>query len=92
MLTQDTVSNFKNILQNLEDEGQLSGYAAKAAAEMLVANWQDALRDGNSLDNLIGDVDDVISLLQRFKSSVAAILGVAPQVDDPVSMPGRRLG
>lgn len=85
MSTQDPGSKFNNILQKLEDEEHLSGYAAKAAAELLVANWRAALRHGSSLDNLIDDVDEVISLLQQFKASVAALPSMAPGADESVS-------
>ncbi|KVP96947.1 hypothetical protein WJ97_14090 [Burkholderia ubonensis] len=55
--------------------GNLSGYAARDAALVLLDNWQDALQDG-SKDDLLKDVDRVIARLQQFREEAAKQLPV----------------
>lgn len=52
---------------------ELSGYAAQAAARVLLNNWQVALADG-SKHNLVADIDDVINLLHAFKLKAIEVL------------------
>ncbi|GBG14839.1 ADP-L-glycero-D-manno-heptose-6-epimerase [Novimethylophilus kurashikiensis] len=44
----------------------LAGYAAEAAAKVLLQNWETALADG-SKDYLVTDIDDVIRQLRLFR-------------------------
>lgn len=46
----------------------LSGFAARHVAQELLANWADAIRDGNT-DNLLADVDHVIVHLRHFRQN-----------------------
>jgi hypothetical protein len=61
---------------NLEDgepalnTGDLAGYAADAAAKVLVESWTQALRDGSTLDQMHSDVDSVIAILYRWRAGV----------------------
>lgn len=55
----------------------LSSYAAHAAATELIGNWKAALNDGSPINELVGDVDDVIAILTKFKTEAAQI-AVAP--------------
>lgn len=55
---------------------ELAGYAARAAAQELLTNWETAVADG-SKDNLVGDVDQVIARLQKFREEAAKELPVA---------------
>jgi hypothetical protein len=54
----------------------LAGYAARDAAEVLMADWESAV-DEDSGDPLISDVDQVIARLQRFRDAAAKELPVA---------------
>jgi hypothetical protein len=55
--------------------GNLTGYAARDAALVLLGNWQDALVDG-SKEDLLTDVDRVIAHLQKFREEAAKHLPV----------------
>lgn len=49
----------------------LADFAASMAMKDLIGNWHDALTDGSSIADLVGDVDDVIKILQDFKRHCA---------------------
>jgi hypothetical protein len=55
--------------------GDLTGYAARDAALVLLGNWQDTLVDG-SKDDLVTDIDKVIARLQTFRAEAAKHLPV----------------
>ncbi len=65
------------ILQTALDENgevilsgtDLSNTAAASAAKVLIENWATALNDGDKLENLLGDVDDTICVLQEWRDS-----------------------
>lgn len=57
-------------ISRLDERSELSGYAAKAAADVLAENWRAALRDGAAPADLAQDVDHVIALLGLFKQRV----------------------
>lgn len=59
-----------NAVADLEAESDLAGYAAEAAAKVLVQNWKAALRSGATIASLVPDVDDVVVALQRFKAQI----------------------
>jgi hypothetical protein len=46
--------------------------AAEAAANELVDNWADAIRDGESLEDLLDDVDGVIAVLNEWRENLKA--------------------
>lgn len=58
---------------SLAGDTSLQGYAAQAAAGVLLRNWQDALADGCP-DNLVADVDEVIARLTAFKRKAIQVL------------------
>jgi hypothetical protein len=67
-----TLTDFAN---NELHGGDLTGYAARDAANSLLENWQAALSDG-SKDHLLSDIDKVIARLQTFRSEAAKQLPV----------------
>lgn len=48
----------------------LSSYAASDAARTLIENWKVALSNGQTIDELIGDIDGVVNQLGVFKMMV----------------------
>ncbi len=55
--------------------GNLTGYAARDAALVLLGSWQDALVEG-SKEDLLADIDRVIARLQKFRTEAANHLPV----------------
>lgn len=47
----------------LEDMAMLHGYAAKAALDVLIHNWRDAIRDGCAPADLAADLGTTARLL-----------------------------
>jgi len=70
-----SIKNLTNFAQTELHGGDLTGYAARDAALVLLGNWQDALQDG-SKDDLLQDVDRVIARLQKFRAEAARQLPV----------------
>lgn len=52
---------------------ELSGYAAQAAARVLLENWETALAEG-STNYLVTDIDDVIRELNVFRAYAREVL------------------
>lgn len=80
MTVRDRLRTPINRLRLVSQEGaedgfkpELSGYAAHEAARVLLENWEAALADG-SKDNLVADIDDVISELKGFRQHARSIL------------------
>jgi len=70
------------VLATLEEtnaRGNLHAYAAVAALRVLHQNWADALNDGSghSLDQLIGDIDNLMGILVDHKVRLRARLELA---------------
>jgi hypothetical protein len=59
----------QRMLSNPQD---LSDWAARAAVHELLENWEPALREESSFQEVIGDVDKVIETLQAFKAQAIA--------------------
>lgn len=57
--------------ETLPDQYDLCTDAARAAAETLAGNWQDAMHDGTPLSDLVDDIDDVILALRLWRDVVA---------------------
>lgn len=57
------------------EPAELTEYAAANAAQELATNWEMALKDGKSLESLLGDVDKVVLILQTWKALLADKLG-----------------
>jgi hypothetical protein len=60
---------------NGDDDEQLSptdlaGYARQKAMEVVLDNWQAALRDGEALSELVKDLDDLVADVRTFKTAV----------------------
>jgi hypothetical protein len=70
-----SIKTLTNFVENDQNDGDLTSYAARDAAKVLLGNWQDALTDG-SKDDLLLDVDRVIARLQRFREEAAKHLPV----------------
>lgn len=62
---------------------ELAGFAAKKAVETLLVSWDAALADG-STDNLVADIDDVITELRGFRQHARNIL---PRVNGGANIP-----
>jgi hypothetical protein len=64
---------------NLEDDepaldtGDLAGYAAEAAAKVLVENWTQALRDGNTMANLVEDIERTVDVWLTWKAGIQSL-------------------
>lgn len=63
-----------NITEMLENEsreigrgGSLTDYAAQAAFDKLVSNWNDAINDGINPVSLLSDIDEVCDRLNQTK-------------------------
>lgn len=61
------------IKEMARETSSLYGYAAEAALEVLVQNWEDAVVAEESLPELVGDIDRVIERLNDFKAKAALI-------------------
>lgn len=48
----------------------LAGFARQKAMDVLIGNWQHAMRDGASLADLLGDIDDLVADVQKFKTGI----------------------
>jgi len=55
-----------------DHEGELTGYAAGAALEVIMENWTAAMRDGATLSELAGDIDRLKERLDEFKAAALA--------------------
>lgn len=66
-----TVAKLDNAIDSAMPSGpaELAEFSANAAIAELTANWKAALSEGASGSDLVGDVDEVIECLQRFKSA-----------------------
>jgi hypothetical protein len=53
------------------EPAELTEFAAADAARELATNWQAAIRDGQSIESLLGDVDKTILILQVWKFRLA---------------------
>lgn len=60
-------------LEEIEGYGMLEGYAAHAAAKVLVGNWRDAVRDGADPLKLMQDIDLAIVEMARFKNLICKV-------------------
>jgi len=67
------VEGLKGLLEDIYEGYELRNYSAHAAAAELVQNWEAALHDGTALKDLVGDVDIVVKLLQKFKQDALAL-------------------
>jgi hypothetical protein len=54
----------------LGDATDLAGFAAQAAAKVLAENWQQALDEGEGVEQLTPDVDDVVAMLRAWQEGV----------------------
>lgn len=61
------------IKEMAEENSSLFGYAAEAALQVLSQNWEAAAAAGESLPELIGDIDKVVELLKGFKAEAVLI-------------------
>lgn len=63
------------------ERGHLAAYAAHAACAELLKNWRAAQQDSYKGD-LVGDVDDVISILRAFQLKAREVLPQNLQVNE----------
>ena len=67
----------QDLLDQMDDGGELAGYAAKDAARQLVQNWDDATPMDADFDvSLLHDIDDVCNILQDWKKALQKKLEV----------------
>jgi len=50
----------------------LSDYARRAAIDVIIAHWQDALRDGGDLRQLVQDITGAADALVKFRTEIEA--------------------
>lgn len=56
--------------ESLEGRGALEAYAAKAAIDVLMQNWRQAIRDGYKPSDLLGDIGRTIDHLRDMQVAV----------------------
>jgi len=73
-----TAESLDQVVATIIDQApaDLAEHATLAAINELVPNWKDALGDGSAVDDLVGDIDDVIAKLKAFKA-LCAVRGSA---------------
>ncbi|MBU9200387.1 hypothetical protein KTD31_03340 [Burkholderia multivorans] len=69
----DCINDLKAFIKEEIPESDLRGQAARAAASILLDNWQDAIKDLCE-DNLLQDVDSVIEHLRKFQEKAKRTL------------------
>jgi len=61
----------------------IAGYARHAAVSELIENWDAAISEGRSLRSLVGDVQDVIVDLRKFRQAVKFRFAKEMDLKDP---------
>ena len=59
--------------EQISEAAELTEYAAQAAAQQLADNWEDALRDGLQLEDLLWDVKNTVTILLSWRDKVREI-------------------
>lgn len=68
-------SDIRSLLNDLDNESDLVGYALQEAATKIGNNWIEAVGDGYK-KNLLSDIDDLISRLWDFRENARLMLPV----------------
>lgn len=74
MVADRIIKELKDVASNI-NRGELSGYAAEAAAKVLLVNWEAALLDAYK-GRLLSDIEEVVAHLSDFKERARALLPV----------------
>lgn len=74
MVADHIIKELNDVASNI-NRGELSGYAAEAAAKVLLVNWEAALLDAYK-GRLLSDIEEVVAHLSDFKERARALLPV----------------
>ncbi len=67
-----TKEELLNLVEEIGEPGELTQFAARAAADELVSNWVDALKGDYVLADLLTDMDETVELLRRLRKKLDA--------------------
>jgi hypothetical protein len=65
--TNALLSELHREVEKVNDDGNLTAYAANAALRVLLSNWEDALGDNHPPETLLLDIGKVNERLQAFQ-------------------------